>query len=77
MLGRIIGALAGRSIARRAGGANAGLAGTLIGAALPTVMRRFGPVGMVAAALGTYAFGKYSERRAARPVEPTSPINTR
>ena len=78
MLGRIIGGLAGRSIARRAGGADAGIAGTLIGVALPTIMRRFGPLGMVGAALGTYALRRFGERQAARvrPREPESPIHS-
>ncbi len=74
MLGRIVSGLAGRSVARRLGGRGAGPLGTLVGIALPTVLRRFGPLGMVGAALGTYAFGKLSERYAARAPEPESPF---
>ena len=64
MLGRLISMVAGRSLARQFGGASAGPLGMAAGAALPFVMRRFGPVGMIGAALGGYAIKKYSDRRA-------------
>ena len=62
MLGRIISAFAGSAIAKSAGGA--GPMGAVVGAALPTVMRRFGPLGMVAAAAGLYMLGKRNQRGA-------------
>lgn len=64
MLGRIISAVAGSAIAKSAGGA--GPMGAMVGAALPTVMRRFGPLGMVAAAAGLYMLGKRNQRAAAQ-----------
>ncbi len=63
MIGRIFTALAGRSLARRAGGRNAGATGALIGAALPMVARRIGPWGMIAAAGAGYAAKKMAEKR--------------
>ena len=75
MLGRIVGGLAGRSVARRFGGGAAGPVGALVGVALPTLLRRFGPLGMIGAALGGYAFRKLSERYAPPAPEPQSPIN--
>ncbi|MFN7397587.1 MAG: hypothetical protein ACK5SX_00655 [Sandaracinobacter sp.] len=67
MIGKIVTALAGRTIARTVGGAAAGPAGALIGAAipvmLPRVARALGPVGMVAAAVGGLLFTRWLERR--------------
>lgn len=67
MLGRIITMVAGRSIARTVGGAASGPAGLVVGALLPTVLRRLGPGGIVAAAVGGYAYRKLSARKTARP----------
>lgn len=70
MIGKIVTALAGRTIARTVGGAAAGPAGALIGAAIPVVLpraaRALGPVGMVAAAVGGLLFSRWLERRNAR-----------
>jgi uncharacterized protein YqgC (DUF456 family) len=70
MIGKLVTALAGRTLARTVGGAAAGPAGAIIGATLPVLLpqiaRRLGPIGMVAAAVGGYAFTRYLERRAAR-----------
>jgi NhaP-type Na+/H+ or K+/H+ antiporter len=67
MIGKIITAIAGRSVARTIGGASAGPAGAMIGAALPVVLpalaRRLGPIGMIAAAVGGMAFTRWLERR--------------
>ena len=52
MLGRIVTMFAGRSLARSVGGTAAGPAGAIIGVLLPTVLRRLGPGGMIAAAVG-------------------------
>ncbi|MDO9487746.1 MAG: hypothetical protein Q7J32_05170 [Sphingomonadaceae bacterium] len=72
MFGRIIGALAGRSIARNVGTTAGGLRGAAIGAALPTVMRRMGPMGMIAAAAGGYAVKRLiDKRRAQQPASTT------
>lgn len=66
MLGRLISMLAGRSIARTVGGVAAGPVGLAVGAALPTVLRRLGPLGMVAAAAGSYAVKQMIDRRGRR-----------
>lgn len=66
MIGRIVGALAGRSVARNVGTVAGGTRGALIGAALPTVMRRMGPMGMIAAAAGGYAVKRMLDKRRAK-----------
>lgn len=77
MIAKLITAFAGRTLARSIGGVSAGPAGAIIGATLPIILpqiaRRLGPVGMIAAAVGGYAFTKYLERRAAR-LSPTAPV---
>lgn len=73
MIGKIVSALAGRSIAQTLGGASAGPAGALVGAAIPVVLpriaRTLGPVGMIAAAVGGIMFTRWLERRNERKVE--------
>lgn len=72
MIGKIITAFAGRSVARTIGGSAAGPAGAIIGAALPVVLprmaRALGPVGMIAAAVGGMLFTRWLERRETRLV---------
>lgn len=72
MIGKIVTALAGRSIARTVGGASAGPAGALIGAAIPVILpraaRALGPVGMIAAAVGGLLFTRWMDRRTERKV---------
>jgi hypothetical protein len=65
MLGRILSTVAGAAIARQVGGIAAGPAGLIAGAVLPTVLRRLGPMGLVAAAVGGYAVTKLVERHKA------------
>lgn len=71
MLGRLISMIAGRSIARTVGGVAAGPVGLVVGAALPTVLRRLGPFGMVAAAAGGYVVKKMIDRRPEGPTPRT------
>ena len=70
MIGKLISAVAGRSIARTVGGVAAGPAGAVIGLAvpliLPRVARTLGPLGMIAAAVGGVMFTRWLERRNAR-----------
>lgn len=70
MIGKIVTAMAGRTVARTIGGAAAGPTGMIVGAALPIVLPRIaatlGPFGMVAAAVGTLFFSRYMKRRADR-----------
>jgi hypothetical protein len=39
----------------------------LLGAAVPMVLRRFGPLGLVAVAVGGYALKRYHDKPARRP----------
>ena len=70
MIGKVMTALAGRSIAQTLGGAAAGPAGAVIGAAVPVVLprvaRALGPVGMVGVAVGGLLFKRWLDRRNAR-----------
>jgi hypothetical protein len=66
MLGRIITMVAGRSIARTVGGVALGPAGAVVGLLLPTVLRRLGPGGMVAAAVGGAIVRRAMKKVAAR-----------
>ena len=86
MIGKLVSALAGRSLARTIGGVSAGPLGAAVGLAvpvlLPTVARRLGPLGMVAAAVGSVAFARWMERREVRqarrlPVPVTGPGSER
>ncbi|AOR80316.1 hypothetical protein [Novosphingobium resinovorum] len=65
MLGRIISAIAGNKASEYVRGVD-GTAGTLLGFAAPTVLRRMGPLGIVAAVAGGYAYKKHAERRDAQ-----------
>lgn len=78
-MGDLLGAIAGNKAAEHVRGVN-GTAGTLLRFATPTVLRRMGPLGLVAAVAGGYAYKTYAKRqevkkaRAQRPsgfAEPT------
>ena len=62
MIGKLIGAVAGAKAAEHVRGIG-GAGGALLGAAAPAVIRRLGPLGLIAALAGGYAFKRYSERR--------------
>lgn len=68
MIGRIVSALAGRSMARNVRGGMGGVGGMALGAAVPTLMRRMGPMGMIAAAAGGYAVKRMLDNRRAQSV---------
>lgn len=63
MIGSLIRAAAGRAMARQVGGTAAGPMGAIAGAALPMVLRRFGPLGMIGAVVGGYAVNRYMKNR--------------
>ena len=71
MIGRIVSALAGRSMARNAPGGMGGMGGMALGAALPTLARRMGPMGMIAAAAGGYAVKRMLDKRRMQSAAPT------
>lgn len=66
MLGRLVSMMAGRSVARSVGGVAAGPAGVIVGALLPTILRRLGPQGMIAAAVGSYFVKRAMKERVAK-----------
>jgi hypothetical protein len=61
MIGKIIGALVGRELDRRDG--EGGVKGAVIGAAVPGLLRRLGPLGLVVG--GAYVAKKAYDRRKA------------
>lgn len=70
LISNLVSTMAGRAVAERFGGAAAGPVGMVLGAALPFVARRLGPMGMVGLAVGAWAVGKYLERQAAAAPAP-------
>jgi hypothetical protein len=66
MFGKLIGALAGAKVAEHTRGMNQP-GGALMGAAAMAMARRFGPAGLIAAAVGGYALKRYNEKKLARP----------
>lgn len=62
MLGKIIGGIAGKRIARNVAGVDE-TGGAIAGVVAATVLRRFGLTGIAAAAVGAYAARKLSEKR--------------
>ena len=68
MLGRLIGTTAATMLARQVGGAAAGPVGTVIAVALPFIVRRMGPAGMVTVVVGTWAFKRIRKRQAKRAI---------
>lgn len=61
MLGKIIGAMAGERLAKHVSGIN-GTGGALLGLGAATLLRRLGPVGLIAATVGGYALKRYSDK---------------
>ena len=75
IMGRIVTAVAGRAVARSVGGIAAGPAGLVLGAALPMLARRLGPMGMIGVAVGAWAINKViAERAAALPEDAASAV---
>jgi hypothetical protein len=72
MLGKIIGAVAGRRVARNISGIN-GPGGALLGVGAAALMRRMGPVGMVAAAVGGWALKRHFDKQEAAGTRTKSP----
>lgn len=66
MIGKIIGAIAGKNAAKHIRGVD-GPGGALLGVGAAAVLRRLGPLGLVAAALGGYAVKRYVHKRETRP----------
>jgi hypothetical protein len=76
---RAVAAAATRQIASRVSGANLGPIGNVASVALPFVLRRVSPLGMVAMAVGAWGVGKLAQAMppAATPAPPArQPIIT-
>jgi hypothetical protein len=66
MLGKIIGGIAGAKAANHLRGVNEP-GGALLGIGAMALARRLGPVGLIAALAGGYAFKRYQDKRQKRP----------
>jgi len=66
MIGKLIGAVAGAKATEHVKGVG-GAGGALLGMAAPMVLRRLGPMGLVAAVVGGYAYKRYTDKKAKRP----------
>lgn len=64
MLGKIIGAVAGRRVAQHIGGIG-GPSGALLGIGAATLLRRMGPAGLIAATVGSYVLKRHFDKREA------------
>ncbi|SMC40539.1 hypothetical protein [Novosphingobium sp. B1] len=65
MIGKIISAVVGKKIAERTPGMSEGT-GAIVGLAAATLARRMGPLGMIAAAGGTWAISRAMKKKQAR-----------
>ena len=65
MFGKIIGAIAGAKAADHVRGMNEG-GGALLGIGAAALAKRLGPVGLIAALAGGYAFKRYQDKKAKR-----------
>ena len=70
MIGKIIGAVAGERLAKQVGGVN-GAGGALLGVGAAAVIRRLGPLGLVAATVGGYFLKKHLDKKDASPIQST------
>ena len=66
MIGKIIGGIAGAKAADHIRGINEP-GGALFGIGAAALARRFGPLGLIAALAGGYAFKRYKDKQARRP----------
>lgn len=64
MLGKLIGAIVGERAARHVSGVS-GTGGAVLGAVAPTVIRRLGPAGLIAALAGGYLLKRYADKQQA------------
>ena len=62
MIGKIVGAMVGRGVAKNVRGMG-GTTGALLGAGAPFLLRRMSPLGLAAAAAGGYALKRMNRRK--------------
>jgi hypothetical protein len=70
MIGKIIGAIAGKKVGDHVRGMS-GTTGAVLGAAAPFVLRRLSLPAMLALAAGGYAYKRYQDQQTKRPVRRT------
>lgn len=64
MIGKIIGGIVGAKLAKSEPGGLKGPGGALVGMAVPMLLRRLSLPGMLALAVGGYAYKRYTEKNA-------------
>lgn len=69
MFGKLLGAMAGKRLAKNTQGMS-GPAGAVLGASTAVAARRLGPLGLIAAIAGGFAFKRYLDRRDEKPSPP-------
>lgn len=69
MIGKLIGAIAGKRLASNVGGVNE-TGGAVLGALAVPLIRRLGPLGLIAAAAGGYALKRHYEKQQRVPNTP-------
>jgi len=62
MIGNLVGAAVGKRFARRVSGSG-GRTGAVLGASIPFLLRRMGPMGFLATVAGGYALKRFSRKR--------------
>ena len=72
MLGKILGAFAGERAARHFDGID-GPVGAALGMGAATVIRRLGPWGLIAVAVGGYARKRYQDKKTHDTITPGAP----
>jgi hypothetical protein len=69
MLGKIVGAVIGERATRHVGGIS-GPGGALLGVGTAALAKRLGPLGLIAVAVGGYAFKRHQDRKLANREAP-------
>lgn len=72
MLGKILGAVVGERLAQHTTKIG-GPGGALLGAGAASVVRRLGPAGLIAAAVGGYVLKKHFDKKQGRNPETSDP----
>ena len=62
MIGKLIGAMIGERASRNVDGINE-TGGALLGAAAIPLVRRLGPIGLIAVAAGAYAYKRHQDKK--------------
>ena len=74
MLGKILGGIVGAKAADHVRGINEP-GGALLGIGAAALARRLGPVGLIAAVAGGYAFKRYKDKQSRRPARKPRPAS--